>query len=215
MSDKPLWVRKLSRVSSSRRLASDEFHRNQLRTLLAVDRAVGRIASALRETGRLDKTVFFFTSDNGLSWGEHRWLDNKICPYEECIRVPFVVVAPGIEARTDPHLVLNLDIGPTLAALAGLAKATDGRNLLPLLENPGAGWREDFLIEYWHTNMAYAERTFKALRTLRWKYVEYLNGDRELYDLAADPYELENRANGPAYTELIARLRSRLEELKR
>jgi N-acetylglucosamine-6-sulfatase len=208
VSDKPRWVRRLPPLSPDVQVAQDEFDRNQLRTLQAVDRAVGSIVEALGETERLANTVFVLTSDNGLMWGEHRVLD-KGCVYEECIRVPFVVVVPGVAARTDPHLVLNLDIGPTIAALAGLTKSTDGQNLLPLLRDPQVSVRDDFLIEYWGERL----KRFRAVRNDRWKYVEYANGDRELYDLSNDPYELDNQVNNPAYRETVASLQSRLQQI--
>jgi hypothetical protein len=93
------------------------------------------------------------------------------------------------------------------------AAPIDGRSLRPLLSSaPGDGspveWRDALVIEQWRENPA--ER-WLGLRTQTLKYVRYANGDQELYDLAADPDELENRANNPVYaaerTALAARLR--------
>src|SRR5262249_14115081 len=93
--------------------ADDEFHRNQLRSLGAVDRAVSDVIARITMRGLLDDTVFVFTSDNGLLWGEHH-LTGKAQPYEEAIRIPLVVVVPGIAPRVDGHLVaMNLDVPAT------------------------------------------------------------------------------------------------------
>jgi arylsulfatase A-like enzyme len=96
------------------------------------------------ESGRLANTLIVFASNNGYMWGEHR-LGGKSNPYEEAIRVLFVVRYDRMldRARTDrTHLVLNLDVAPTFADAAAVqAPGTDGMSLVPLLENPSAGWR--------------------------------------------------------------------------
>ena len=85
-----------------------------------------------RARGRLDDTVFLYTSDNGLSWGEHRWTKKEV-PYEESIRVPLVIRFDG---RAEPHvedrMALNIDLAPTIADLAGLdVPDVDGRTSCP------------------------------------------------------------------------------------
>jgi len=213
LSDKPQWVRRLPSLTPQRQAQGDEFRRQQLRSLQAVDRAIGEIIEALRRTGRLEGAVILFTADNGLSWGEHRWLDRKSCAYEECVRVPFVVRGPGIPAgRTDARFVHNIDIAPTFAELAGVRPGlpVDGRSLLPLLRGDAA-WREEILLEYWGPALL----TWTAVRTDRWKYVEYENGDRELYDLAADPYEMSSIAGSAQGVQVLPDLRRRLDLLRR
>ncbi len=214
VSDKPQWVRRLPSLTAARQVEGDEFRRRQLRSLQAVDRAIGQVIEALRRTGRLENSTILFTADNGLSWGEHRWLDRKSCPYEECVRVPFVVRGPGIPAgRTDPHFVLNIDVAPTFADLAGVRPGlpVDGRSLLSLLRGADPGWRGEILLEYWGA----AALTWSAIRTERWKYVEYENGDRELYDLVADPYEMTNVVDFPQVGAVLPDLRRRLDALRR
>ncbi|MBI3975945.1 MAG: sulfatase, partial [Armatimonadetes bacterium] len=202
VSDKPEWVRRLPLLTAARQAEGDEFRRQQLRSLQAVDRAIGQLLEALRRTGRLENTVVVFTADNGLSWGEHRWLDRKSCPYEECVRVPLVVRGPGIPAgRTDPRVVLNVDLAPTFADLAGVRPGlpVDGRSVAPLLRGADAAWRGEILLEYW----GLPALTWTAIRTDRWKYVEYENGDRELYDLAADPFEMTNVIGSSPATQVV------------
>ncbi len=211
VSDKPLWIRNLRPLSPTKQERGDALRQRQLETLLAVDRAVADLLAALSNTGRLGSTAIFFIGDNGLTWGEHRLLNKKGCPYEECIRAPFVAVVPGVSPRSEARFALNIDIAPTLAELAGVSPPVppDGVSLLPLLRNQAPTWRTDFLVEEFT-----AGRRFDALRNARWTYVEYGTGERELYDLDADPYQLQSLSSDPAYEPLMAQLHDRLQQLK-
>lgn len=180
-----------------------------LRPLAAVDRAVAAIRARLEALGLLDRTVLIFTSDNGFLWGEHR-LTAKAWPYEEAIRVPLIVAAPGVAAQVDEHLVAtNLDVGATVLELAGLAPVGDGASLAPLLAGEAPPWRGEVLIESFSD-----QRVWSGLRTRdalgEWKYVEWSNGDRELYDLLNDPYEEQSLHADPARTALREALAARL-----
>ena len=127
VSDKPAYIRAIPRLTASQISRENMIRRKQLQTLLSVDDAVGTIVRALSDTGRLSNTMIVFMSDNGFSYGEHRWgttgAMNKQVPYEESIRVPYVVRYDPLTpfARTDPNLVLNIDLAPTFAALGGVA----------------------------------------------------------------------------------------------
>jgi arylsulfatase A-like enzyme len=131
----------------------DELNRNRLQSMLAVDDAIGDLIESLRDSGELDNTYIFFTSDNGFHLGEHRLGAGKWTPYEEDIRVPLVVRGPGVpEGETLPHMVLNNDLAPTFADLAGTEAPSfvDGRSLVLLLTDeptPVDDWRRRFLIE--------------------------------------------------------------------
>jgi hypothetical protein len=210
--DKPMNVQKaVTRYNPAQR---DEDHRNQLRSLQAVDRAVGAIVAKIAALGQLEQTVFIFTSDNGYLWGEHS-LVGKIKPYEESIRVPLVVVVPGTPPRTEAQLVAaNLDIGPTLFDLVGITHATDGTSLLPLLQDPQSPWRSELLIQIFHHGGSWAGLRTKD-DTAEWKYVEYAaTGERELYDLVHDPYEEYNQAALPELRLLLEQFAQRLDERK-
>lgn len=187
-----------------------EFHRDSLRSLQAVDRAVGAIVDRLEEKGVLEKTVFIFTSDNGLLWGEHNLYIRKLFAYEEAVRVPLLMVVPGVEPRTEGQLVaMNLDVGPTLLNLAGIIKESDGLSLVPLLVDQHSPWRTEILFESLAFNTIWA-----ALRTERWKYVEYLNGTKELYDLSNDPYEEQSLHKDRAYGTLIKQFATSVDAFK-
>jgi arylsulfatase A-like enzyme len=218
VSDKPAWVRRLPEPDAARLAQLRSLHQRSFEALRAVDRLVARVVRVLRERGALDRTVIFFLTDNGFSFGEHRWV-SKACPYEECVRTPFLVRFPSALSHVDDHLVSNVDLAPTFADLAGVAPGNrvDGRSLVPLLEGRSPpSWRTGVLLEYVGDRHIPA---WWAIRTANFLYVEYATGERELYDLTgrlgpADPYELDNRADDPAYAPVLARLAARLAALR-
>lgn len=225
ISDKPSWFVSLPRASTL--LAGsvpfgtwgDAVRVRQLESLAAVDEAIDAILEALEATGQEDNTIIVFTSDNGHFHGEHRFFFGKGAPYEESVRVPLIIRYPRriTAPRSEARLALNIDLAPTLAALADVhvPDFVDGRSLAPLLLDAPASWRQDFVIEAWFPNARPGKLpTYSAVRGERWKYVSYPStGDVELYDLASDPYELDNRARDPAYASIVSALKLRLEEL--
>jgi arylsulfatase A-like enzyme len=211
-SDKPRHMQGLRPIGPVRTTYLDELRRNQYRSLQAVDRAVARLLDALADTGRLDDALVVFTSDNGLLWGEHRWLKKEV-PYEEAIRVPLVIRADGLVddgPRTDEHLVGNIDLAPTVAEMAGIElPGADGTSLIPLITGEAVRWRRALLIE--HVRGTNPIPTYCAVRTSRQLFVTYETGERELYDLILDPFELDSIAGrAPA---LEARLETMLRSL--
>jgi arylsulfatase A-like enzyme len=210
VSDKPEFARTRPLWDEERRETEDAFHEKQLETLLSVDDAVGTLVDALRDTGRLGNTLFVFTSDNGLSWGENRW-NSKYVADEASIRVPLVIrFDPLVDApRRESRPALNIDLAPTFASVAGAPLAAEGRDLEPLLEGSAAPWRTVFLVEH----MGPFAPPYCVLRRPALKYVQYATGEEELYDLAADPYELDNLARDPAYRELRHAQRVRLRQV--
>lgn len=180
---------------------------------------VASIVSNLEASGKLDNTYLILTSDNGYLLGEHR-LTGKIFPYEGSAEVPLVVRGPGVaEGVTSSELALNNDLAPTVAELAGvLTPEVDGRSLAPVLADATTPSRDAALIETKRErrpNGTWANPpTYQAVRTEDRLYVEYATGEKELYDLSADPYELENLAGSGAAPEIEAELSARLESLK-
>lgn len=216
VADKPAWIQALPRLPADERDRIEKIRRRQLEALVGLDRSIGALVEQLRADGRLDSTWFFFSSDNGLLLGEHRLPIGKGCLYEECVNVPMIVVPPpGFgAARTDDHLVANIDLAPTIAAIMGAEpdRPVDGQNLLPLLADPATAWRDALLLEMWDEG---GDHGFQAIRTANQVYGRLTSGEQELYDLATDPYELDNQASNPAYAEQITALSSRLAELAR
>ena len=212
VSDKPTWVRNLSPLSQ---MTIDEWRNERIasqRSLLGVDDGIQRIVDALKAKGELDNTMIIFMGDHGFSWGSHRHI-TKECVYEECIRFPLFIRYPGLNInREETRIVSNVDLASTIAEYAGIIPdlPQNGKSLIPIITNTAISWTEDVFIEV-HTNPS---RTFDGIRVPGWTYAEYANGDKELYDLNADPYQLENKANQLAHQAIQADLAQRMRALK-
>ncbi len=213
--DKPAWVRNKPLLSSAKIQELTTLYRKRLRALKSVDDMVGRVVGALRDIGELDNTYVVLTSDNGYYLGEHR-LEEKAAAYNAAPRIPLVIRGPGVPpGASRSQIVLNNDFAPTIASWAGVRprNVVDGRSLEPLLTaSPPPSWRSAFLIEHRSSPEEYPHvrsiPDYDAIRTARYSYVEYATGERELYDLNADPTELSNiySPDSPVVADLHARL---------
>lgn len=199
----------------------DETVRNRLRMLMSVEEGVGRIRELLERQNLLDDTIVVFTSDHGYFYGEHGLSVERRLAYEETIRVPLLLQYPRrIKAGTTSEaLVLLVDLAPTLLEMAGvpLPGECHGRSLMPILSGRQASLRQSLLIEHFSDNVFARARQmgYQAVRTERWKLIRYreLPGMDELYDLAADPFELHNRISDAAAQPQVAHLQAELERL--
>jgi len=214
--DKPDYIGDLSPLSATE---LDTVHKQILRSLLSVDDGVASILSALEKAGLSENTIIVYMSDNGLTLGDHRFGASKNCPYEACVKVPFIVYAPKYYPhRIESKIVANIDIAPTFADLAGatIPEYVDGMSLVPLLNDSSAAWRDEILFEHWPTDQGVGSTIpeFYSIRTLQWKYTEYVTGEVELYDLVNDPYELQNVAGKRDYKEMQIELAAKLLKLK-
>jgi arylsulfatase A-like enzyme len=192
MSDKPAIWSSHPPLSDEDISAIDELYVKQLRSMYAVEDMIDEVMTALADTGRLDNSYIFFTSDNGLHHGEHRIGSEKNTEFEESIRVPLIVMGPDVPSGvTTDALTTMIDLGPTFADLAGVDPPgfVDGRSLAPILggETP-SDWRDKLISELLLT----INGGLVVLRSGPYAYVEWGWGDRELYDLENDPYQLDN-----------------------
>ena len=215
VSDKPAPVRNLPRLDSSQIANIQRKYRCELESLLSVDEGVKNVVGALGANHELADTLLVYTSDNGYFHGEHRIPSEKLRVYEESIRVPLEMRGPGIPPGVNVHdLSINADLAPTIAQVATAARpglVMDGRPLIPVAQQPGIERGRELLIE----EPAYGTVPgFEAIRTMRYVYAEYDNGQKELYDLQNDPFELQSRHNDPAYASVKADLASRLHGLE-
>jgi arylsulfatase A-like enzyme len=118
--------------------------------LLSVDEGVEAIVDALDDEGALENTNLIFTSDNGYFSGEHRIRQGKYLPHEPSSHVPLMIRGPGIPAGGAPRaLVSNVDIAPTINAIAGgsATLSQDGRSLLPFARSPNLESGRPILLE--------------------------------------------------------------------
>ncbi|MGH3148792.1 MAG: sulfatase-like hydrolase/transferase, partial [Rubrobacter sp.] len=227
VSDKPEWAR-LPSLDASGRRHIDKLYSNRLRTMVPVVETIEGLISTLEETGQLDDTYLVFASDNGYHMGQHRLELGKDTAYEEDIRVPLMVRGPGVpEGTREDDFVLNNDLAPTFADLAGVEPpgSVDGRSFAPMLDgsqgNDPERWRSAFQISHWnqgawddsHNDAVTPVPPYRAVRTPNYLYVEYETGERELYNLNADPHQLES-LHDSADPALVEKLGSRLETLK-
>jgi N-acetylglucosamine-6-sulfatase len=196
----------------------DELYRGYSETLLGVDESVSRLLAYLEQNGLAESTLVLYMSDNGFLLGEHGLIDKRHA-YEESMRIPMLVWAPGlVEPGTRiEEMVLNVDVAPTLLDLAGgrIAEQMNGASMLPLLRGETVPWRDEMLfVYYWEFPFPHTP-TVLALRDERYKYVFYHGvwDTNELFDLSEDPYETENLIDDPAAAERVSAMRGRLFEL--
>ncbi len=220
----PEWLKAIPPLSEFEMNKLDGDFRKRAQSMRAVDAMIGELQAAVAAIGQQDNTYFVFSSDNGYHMGEHRLRAGKLTAFDTDIHVPLVVTGPGVPAgRTVDEIVENIDLCPTFEELGGAAIPADveGRSLVPLLHGQAVSqWRTAALVEH-HRPEGWPDDpdapghrsgnppTYEAIRTATAAYVEYVTGEKEYYDLAADPNELHNTyssLNGDAKASLHALL---------
>ncbi len=191
-----------------------------------VDRSVAQILEALDESGKADDTLVIFTSDHGELMGDHGIL-GKTLMYEESIKVPMLLRAPMLDAppRRIGGQFSHIDLVPTLLDLLGLAAPDHlpGQSRVPVLCGQADLTANDVFVEWSGADghppasIGEAEPNRSLVHPLRtvvaadgWKLNLYDQGQGELYDLKADPHELENLYHRPAHQARIGELRERI-----
>ncbi len=184
----------------------------------ALDDYVGRIRESLRKANLADDTILVFTSDHGDMIGSH-WMIQKNSPFEESIRVPFLVEYPGkvpAGGRSDA-LIAPIDLMPSLLALAGIeCPETDGEDMSNAMRGESSDNRDALLLMKLvhggvHEN---AITPWRGVRTMRHTYA-YLfdHGPWLLYDNQVDPYQMKNLVDDPEHAALRESLEAKMREL--
>ncbi|CAN5911892.1 sulfatase [soil metagenome] len=168
-----------------------------LASIAFADAQIGRLLDALEASPHAGETVIVLWGDHGWHLGEKQhW--RKFALWEEATRVPLVVNVPGVTqpGGRSQRTVTLLDLYPTLIELAGLPPKQDleGKSFVPLLRDPGAAWDRPAVTTHGRGN--------HAVRSERWRFIRYANGDEELYDHEADPQEWKNLADDPRYSSV-------------
>ncbi|MEK7413324.1 MAG: sulfatase [Planctomycetota bacterium] len=193
----------------------------------AVDVQLGRIMTTLRERGIADNTILIYTSDHGTSFGSNN-VHSKGNPFDESVRVPFTIRWPGhVPAnRVADANIGTMDLYPTLCGLAGIVPPAHcgGIDFSPImLGRPGPDPATQFLaINNFQRNfyIQHVDPTggatntfapFRAVRSKRHTFVANAHGDWLLFDNQADPYQMRNLVDDPAYTTIKNNLRRELE----
>ncbi len=211
--DAPVWLRSRPPLTSGQIATIDHDHRLRAEAVQAVDRMIGSVQRALGANHITNDTYLIFSSDNGLHMGQYRLTPGKLTAFDTDIHVPLVVVGPGVPADTKTtKMTENVDLASTFAALGDTTLSSDGHSLVGLLhgERPRS-WRNAILVEHrgplhrvgdpdYQGRGSGNPATYEAMRTHRFLYVEYKDGEREYYNLKQDPFELHNLAGtlGPA-----------------
>ena len=225
LADKPSNVRDSAPPLSDGQISQLQLdYEGRTGALLAVDDRIKRLIGTLRKTDQLRNTLIVFVSDNGWLQGEHRIPGDKFLPYEESLRVPFILRGPGVPAgRTIRGQVSNVDFAPTLLdfARAKSGRRMDGVSLLPTVRHPSARPRRALAIEALRRlfvgefpGVMPWDRPYQGVRTDRYTYVVYTETrEAELYDRRDDPYELRNVAAKPSYARVRKKLAAELVRL--
>lgn len=234
LGDKPEFIGRNGAPGPAVVARADRHYGCALGSLRSVDRGIGVVLSALRREQQLANTLIVFTSDNGYSFLEHRMPLSKGLPYEEHLRVPFVIRPPAGFPRASRSgevsaaPVANIDLAPTILQLARAepcraggrtCRRMDGRSLVPLLRGRAPRWVEDrAILTAFSVNADAYKRSCRwdGLRTPERVLVHHLilpepgglecrpADEYEYYDLAADPNQLQG--DGPVPLRLAARL---------
>lgn len=192
--------------------------KNYYRLITGVDDVVGDMMKKLDELGIAKNTIIILTGDNGMFLGEHG-MEGKWYGYEESIRVPLLIYDPNLPDKIKqykaPQIALNIDIAPTILAMAGVTAPStmQGVDLISLLENK-IPERKDFFYQYYFLGSPQLPRE-EGVVTKDFKYMNYIEHNyEELFDIKHDPHETNNLASDPKYKMKLDELRIRYKELK-
>ncbi|KAI0137520.1 arylsulfatase [Xylariales sp. AK1849] len=232
------YLKNLTQLNETQLAAADVHYRARVQCLQGIDEIIEDVIKKLEEKGLLDNTYVIYTSDNGYHIGNHRVPAGKSLPYREDTNLPFYVRGPGVPANvTSSAPSVHLDLAPTFLEIAGLPQEEwppflDGRSIVSTWKDPLAPLnsscatddiREILNVEFWGIQSVesipltqYNDNSYKTLRIVgdetSYLYSRWCTNEAELYDTAADPYELTNLAISPSAetSRLMARLNALL-----
>ena len=209
--DAPKWLKEIPALGPFDIQRIDKIFRMRAQSVQAIDKMIGEIRSMLAALGD-DNSYIVFSSDNGLHMGEYSLRPGKMTPFDIDVRVPLVIVGPGVvKGQVVNAIVENIDLCPTFTEIGGIeisggsaSTSPDGHSLVTLLQGGSvADWRQTALIEHRRpfadasdpdAPMPHAANptSYEALRATKGLYVEYIDGETGYYDLTHDPNELRN-----------------------
>jgi N-acetylglucosamine-6-sulfatase len=236
--DKPRFIREAPYLSLEDIHTYRVYYQKALESLRSVDQGVKLVIDTLGALHRLRNTYIIFTSDNGFFYGEHRLTGGKFLAYEPSTHLPLLIRGPGIKPGSSTgELAANIDIAPTILELAGAEadKSIDGRSLVPFMQDQSLRSRRPILFEsFVQTNDVEANgeptaqrsrqnasasivappKDYEGIRLGPYKYIEWPDGEKELYDITKDPYELNNIVRVPNFFPIRAFLHAQLVRLE-
>ncbi len=194
-----------------------QFLKDYLRCVRAVDDSVGRVVEALRSEGLDENTIIIYSSDQGFYMGEHGWFDKRWI-YEESVHMPFIIQWPGVVppgTRFAPF-IQNIDYAETFVEMAGgqIPAGLHGRSIVPVLRGQTpADWRQSIYYHYYDPGHGVAKHY--GLRTDRYTMAYfYETQEWELFDNAKDPAQLRSVYAELAYAQTVTDLKAELGRLR-
>lgn len=206
--------------------------KDYLRCVASVDESVGRVLDYLEQEGLEENTIVIYTSDQGFFLGEHGWYDKRFM-YEESLQMPFVMrfpkeIKPGSVYN---EMIINNDFAPTLLDFASvsLEEKMQGESFRSIISNEtNKEWRKSVYYRYWEHLQEHNVVAHYGVRTDNYKLIYYYGDpldvkgavqrktepEWELFDLVADPYEINNVYNNPEYSEVVTGLKEELTRLR-
>ncbi|WP_422354919.1 sulfatase [Roseivirga pacifica] len=205
-------------VDEARRWKYQRYIKDYLACVKSVDDNIGRVLKYLDDAGLAENTVVIYTSDQGFYLGDHGWFDKRFM-YEESLRMPFLVRYPAAvkAGQVNEDIITNVDFAPTILDLAEVnaEENVHGKSFKANLfgETPNT-WTDAMYYHYYEYPFWHHVQPHYGIRTDRYKLIHfYYDVDIwELYDLQEDPNELNNLADDPAYKEIVAELKQKLEQ---
>ncbi|RZV45999.1 MAG: DUF4976 domain-containing protein [Acidimicrobiales bacterium] len=207
--------------------------KDYLRVVASIDDNVGRLLDDLDARGLTDNTIVVYTSDQGFFLGDHGWFDKRLM-YEESLSMPLLVQYPPVvdAGSSSDEIVVNVDFCPTLLELMDveIPSSVQGRSFAPLLDGSAPDdWPQSMYYRYWmHHDGAHDCPAHYGVRTKTHKLICYYNDpldqpgahgptepmEWELFDLVADPYEVNNVIEDAAYADVRLELEAELSRLQ-
>jgi arylsulfatase A-like enzyme len=183
-----------------------------------VDDNMGRLVEQLKSIDEWENTLFIFTSDHGEQMGDH-WMYGKAGFFDQSFHIPLIICSPTTKPGRCEKFTEHVDIFPTIMETLGVPtpRQCDGYSLVPqLVTSQLEGWRDavNFEYDFRHTPsegelaLDMEEACLNVVRDDNYKYVHFANLPELLFDLMADPQELNNIA--PENPELVAQYAKKL-----
>lgn len=169
--------------------------------ITGLDHHIGRIFDELKANGQWENTIIIYSSDNGLSMGDHGLFGKQNLYEFGGMHVPLVVAGPGIAKGKSDALIYLMDLFPTFAEIAdaSIPEGVEGKSIVPILKGKQAKVRDVLYTAY--------RDCMRSIRDDQWKLIRYpLVEQTQLFDLSSDPHELNNLAEKPEHAGKVTEL---------